>query len=345
MQKFARSIAAGAAVLLALLLIIDSHAAIEGARKSLSLCSGVLIPSLFPFMVTACFISDLPLSKRLQTLLAPVMRFLFRQPCAAAPVIALGLIGGYPVGARIAQRLFDRGEITDEQAHRLVLFCVNAGPAFVIGSVGGSLLASPSAGVLLFVSLCLSSLTLGVLTRFMPHASAEETPVKSKLPPPSFSHSLVNAVSDGCSGIVTICAWVIFFGSVCALIPQTEGRKVLVSILEVTGGCTGAAGSPLPIMASILGFGGLCVHCQIFSLAAKINIKPLFFFCGRVLSAVFAAFICEGLMRLFPQSVSTLANTGETLTAAGAVSAPAACALLFLCALVILDLDTCEKVC
>ena len=345
MQKFAKATALCAALFLAAMLIIDSGSAVKGARDALSLCSGVLIPSLFPFMVTSGFIADLPLPRKAEAVLSPLMRAAFRLPCAAAPAVIFGLIGGYPVGARMAQRLFLRGEITDEQAQRLLLFCVNAGPAFVIGTVGASLLSSPEAGVILFASLSISSLLLGCFLRFMPHSCADSPQSAGKKSPQSLSLSLVNAVSEGSAGIVSVCAWVIFFGSVCALIPPGAGRNAALCVLEVTGGCAESAGFSLPVTASVLGFGGLCVHCQCFSLASKIPIKPLMFFSARVLNAVFAAFICEGLTRVFPQSISTLAHSGEAFTAAGAAYPPAACALLFLCALVILDLDTCEKVC
>lgn len=344
MQKFARLIATAAAFTLAALLIIDSHAAVQGASAALTLCSGVLIPSLFPFMVTASFIAELEPPECLKRLFTPVLRLLFRQPCSAAPAILLGLTGGYPIGARMAQRLLDRGEITGEQAHRLTLFCVNAGPSFVIGAVGGSMLSSTSAGIIIFAALCLSSLFLGMLTRFIPGACADEPRQDEKAVSQSLTNSLVGSISDGCAGIVTVSAWVIFFGSVCALLSQSGARTVIMCILEVTGGCFAVGNISLPVIASVLGFGGLCVHCQIFSLASRISIKPLLFFCSRVLNAVFAAFICEGIVKLLPQSVSVIAGTGETLTAAASVSAPAACALLFLCSLVILELDTCEKV-
>ena len=90
----------------------------------------------------------------------------------------------------------------------MTLFCVNAGPAFVIGGVGAGMLGSVRAGVIIFVSLTLASLTLGALTRFIPHneTDAHTAQAISGLP---LSRALTEAVGEGTKNMISICAWIV----------------------------------------------------------------------------------------------------------------------------------------
>ncbi len=68
----------------------------------LALCGNVIIPSLFPFFVLSSLVVELGMSRYLGRLLQPVMAPLFRVNGACAAALALGFVGGYPVGARTA---------------------------------------------------------------------------------------------------------------------------------------------------------------------------------------------------------------------------------------------------
>ena len=91
----------------ALALILWPEEAMAAMKDGLSLCGNVILPSLFPFFVLSSLVVELGMSRCLGRLFQPVMAPLFRVNGACASAVALGFIGGYPVGARTAIALYE----------------------------------------------------------------------------------------------------------------------------------------------------------------------------------------------------------------------------------------------
>lgn len=104
----------------------------EGLRLSVS----VLIPSLFPFFICVNLTSALGLTGVLARVFAPVMRRMFHVSGAGCTAVLCGAAGGYPSGAQCAAALYREGQLSRAEAEYLLLFCNNAGPAFLFGAVG-----------------------------------------------------------------------------------------------------------------------------------------------------------------------------------------------------------------
>ncbi|MFR4562546.1 MAG: nucleoside recognition domain-containing protein [Flavonifractor plautii] len=120
----------------ALALVLWPGEAMSAMKDGLSLCGNVILPSLFPFFVLSSLVVELGMSRCLGRLFQPVMAPLFRVNGACASAVALGFIGGYPVGARTAIALYESGQCSRTEAERLLAFCNNSGPAFILGVVG-----------------------------------------------------------------------------------------------------------------------------------------------------------------------------------------------------------------
>ena len=321
----------------ALLLVFAPREMADGVRDGLTLCGTVVIPSLFPFFVLCTFVTRTGLSADLGRLLAPVTEKAFRLPGAAAGAILLGLCGGYPLGARMTSQLLERREVTQPQAERMCLFLVTAGPVFVTGTVGAGMLHSAAAGRLLLAAVTLGCLTLGLLLRFTDDAP---TPVREIPRRDGVAESLCAAVADGGKGMLSMCAWVILFSGVCracARLPAGAGTAAGY-LLEVTGGCRLAIenGLPLPLIAGILGFGGLSVQCQILPYVTACGVKPSRFWAFRVLSGGLAAVYAAALLRIFPHAEPAALLQGQTLRLSGA-SVSASVSLLCTAAVFILN--------
>ena len=105
-QKWLRDLLLTAALLAATAALVAApRQAIEGAKNGLTLCGNVIIPSLFPFFVLSSLVVDLGLAAYLGRALEGVMRPLFRVGGSCAAAVAMGFVGGYPVGARTALQL------------------------------------------------------------------------------------------------------------------------------------------------------------------------------------------------------------------------------------------------
>ena len=168
MIKLKKSIFQISAVLLCLVFMFKFPDTVtSGVTEGLKVCFYIILPSLFPFMVLSTYIIKSNLFEFAYKFLTPVSKFLFRQPACAVPVIIMSMIGGFPVGIKMIGNLLRENSITPKQAQRLCIFCMNGGPAFIITAVGVNMLGSAKAGVIMFVSLCLSSLIIGIFTRFL----------------------------------------------------------------------------------------------------------------------------------------------------------------------------------
>ena len=117
----------------ALALVLWPGEAMGAMRDGLKLCGNVIVPSLFPFFVLSSLVVELGMSRYLGRLFQPVMAPLFRVNGACASALALGFVGGYPVGARTAISLYQSGQCSKTEAERLLAFCNNSGPAFIFG--------------------------------------------------------------------------------------------------------------------------------------------------------------------------------------------------------------------
>ena len=202
----------GALLLCLLALLLFPQDAAQSARAALALCAQTVIPSLFPFFVLSSLLIACGASALLSALLAPLMRPLFGLSGAGAAALALGLCGGYPVGARTAAELVESGALSREEGERLLIFCNNAGPGFLLGICGGAVFTSPRAGAALYLIHAASALFTGILlTRRLPPLSAPFSAGAAPRRSVSLSAALPAAVQGALAGILNVCAFVVFF--------------------------------------------------------------------------------------------------------------------------------------
>lgn len=293
--------------LISFMLLRFPETAGQGISDGIDICLGTLIPSLYPFMIVSSLIINLNLFSFFEKCFSKAAEFIFGLPGKCLGVILMSLIGGFPIGGKMTKDLYEKGEISSCQGQRLLMFCVNPGPAFAISSVGFYMLGSKKIGLIIYLSLIVSSLIVGILTRFI--VDDEDSYFTEKFPESShrFSDSFVKSVSGGSSSMLSVCAWVISFSCINRLIeitPLSNSFKFFsYCILEVTNGCLVSSGNlPIPIIAGIIGFGGFCTHFQIMSAINTLKLKYKYFFASRIFCGALAVIICNFALKLFPVS-------------------------------------------
>ncbi len=351
--------AATAALLLvwgAALLCWPSQAA-AAAYEGLRLSAEVIIPSLFPFFVLASLVVLLGLGARLGRIFSPVMEPVFHISGAGGAALAVGLIAGYPVGARTVRDLYEAGTLSKGESERLLGFCNNCGPAFLIGAAGAGVFGSTAAGLLLVLCHWLGALSVGVLMGRMAPKSRHRSPKAPVIRSVSFAKAFTDAVRSALSSTLNVCAYVVLFSVLLSLM-QLSGvlafcsdllssaglptaGAVVTGVIELSNGVaaldSGSLSARLITASLILGFGGLSVQCQTLAVLDGSGLSVRYELCGKLLHGLLAALWTWGILSLFPQAVPALAVRSDR-TAAGwlASSLPAAgwgCigALLVLC--------------
>ena len=311
-------------MLLSLLLFPDQS--VTAAKDGVQLCLNVIVPSLFPFFVLSTLCVELGLIRALGSLAGPLMAPLFRVGGACAGAFLLGIVGGYPVGARTAIALYESGQCSRDEAERLMSFCNNSGPAFILGVVGAGIFSSSAAGLWLYGAHVAASILVGLLFRFYGKGTvtvSEFSPAHSS--DISVSELFIRAVKDAFSSAMNICAFVIFFTVVIRLLfltgiitrlasilvlllgnlglHQDMAESLLSGAIEMTSGVwslrdmAASLGNRLCMAAFILGWAGLSVHCQVLSFIGKSGLSTRTYFFGKLLHGILSAVLVFLLSR------------------------------------------------
>jgi len=326
------------------MIIFRDEAGTAGAAHGVRLCAQQLIPALFPFMVVCMFIGACGADEIIGRAVEPAAGLLFRIPRRASSSVLLSFIGGYPVGAHTVNALYKSGEITARQANDMLCFCVNAGPAFIVGAVGQRMLGSASAGFLLLAAHLSASLIIGAAVTRIRRDGWQS--VRNTTSPPRktapFTEALVESVSAAAGEMIKICAWVVLFCSLSGIFSSLTQNKILLTgghmLLEVTTGCLYVKDMALPVMALVLGFGGLCVHGQIFA-AVSFPLSGMKFFIFRLIHALLSGLITLILCRLFPGTVPAFSNAVTPLPQTNPSGGLASVSLMVMCAVLLISLS------
>ena len=323
-----RALLLGAGLLLsAAALLLWPEQAVTAARDGLRLCGNVIVPSLFPFFVLSSLVVELGLSRYLGQLFQRFMVPLFRVNGTCASALALGFVGGYPVGARTAIALYRSGQCTKTETERLLAFCNNSGPAFIFGVVGTGIFHSGPAGLLLYLTHVAASLAVGLLFRFYKPHDGPASPRGSgsvQFQTGNAGAAFTRSVTGALSGILNICAFVICFTVILRLLTLCSAldlaaevlaflfrplgmdriwaRRLLTGVVELSSGVTalsgGAISGRLSMAAFMLGWAGLSVHCQVLAFLGDSGLSMGTYLSGKLLHGILSAALLRLLMPL-----------------------------------------------
>ena len=335
-----RDLFLGLALLCATLsLMLYPQDSMSAAREGLMLCYNVIIPSLFPFFVLSALVVDLGLAGYIGRALEGFMRPHFHVTGACASACVLGCVGGDPDGARPARSLYQKGMCTKTEAERLLSFCNNSGPAFILGVVGAGVFASSRVGVLLYLAHAAASICVGLFFRFYRRGKkGREARVSPKFEAERFTTAFTGAVKNSFLSTLNICAFVVFFTVVIRLLflsgalpalarllgvllsplgfTQEWAERLLTGAIELSSGVwtlSGAGGMAgrMSMAAFMLGWAGLSVHCQVLSFLGGSGLSVRTYIAGKFLHGGLAALFTALLVRLFPLKEPVAAYLAE----------------------------------
>lgn len=300
-------------------LTLCSGQVIESCRYAVELCLSLILPSLFPFFVLSVLLNRLGLPGYLGRLLTPLASRVYGITGAGASALLIGLTGGYPLGAAYIADMERSGAITAREGERLLAFCNNSGPAFIIGAVGAGAFGSGKAGLLLYLCHVLSAMLTGLFFRQKDYCR-EIPPLQ--LDTVYISHALPEAVKQAMGALLNVCGFVMCFtvlvglldaggafSLLCGQLSAAFGLELqfthaaLTGVLELgsaAGALRGLSPTPLnmALAAGILGWGGISVHFQTLAVLAGSKIKGALHFAGRLISASIGMVLAYALSML-----------------------------------------------
>lgn len=116
-------------------LIVFPKTNLIAARDGILLWANNLVPTLLPFLIATELLTKTDTVRIFGKFFTKWMRPLFNVPGEAAFAFLMGMISGYPVGAKIITDFRKQDICTKEEAERMLAFCNNSGPLFIIATV------------------------------------------------------------------------------------------------------------------------------------------------------------------------------------------------------------------
>lgn len=299
--------------------VFGSSEVTRGIKNGIIFCAEALVPSVLPYMIIACFAVKSGVNALLGRLLDRASLFLFglSGKCAAAMII--GLIGGYPVAAKGIEALYKSGAISGYEARKCAYSAFCAGTGFVVSFAGARLLGSAEIGWAILAAQIISALILAIANRFI-FPQKNNIDDYNSLAEVKLSEAFIESVSDGAYAAIDMCAMVIVFSSFSGL---TEKMPILSVILEVCNACNILSeNNNIALLAFAIGFGGLCVHLQIFRILKNIKLNKYLFFLYRIIQGIITSTLTFIFIKLFRISLpvfSSLSSQPE-LSLSGSVT-------------------------
>lgn len=277
-------------------LILDSRCAADSARAALELCTGTLIPCLFPlFVVSAMLVPGL------KAIRFPFLSRLLGIPAGSEGIFLLGCAGGFPVGAACIAQAAEQHSISKADAARMLGICSFCGPSFLFGVIAA--VRSLEEAAMLFLIQLETALVTAAFWPGPSRASYQSSAEPVSLP---------EAVRRSLSSMASVCAWVILAGVAAGflsrwlfpLIPPAPG-VLLTGLLELTNGVFALERAPEGLrflLCSVFAvFGGVSVLLQIGGLAAWAGLSMTQCIAQKAVQAILAAILALLLLRFGPR--------------------------------------------
>ena len=309
-------------LLFTICLIIFSKSNIQAVKNSLNIWFNNVIPPLFPFFIATELLNHTNIPKVFGNMFNKIMRPIFNVPGIGAYALIMGIISGYPVGAKIVTNFRNQNLCTKEEAERLITFTNNSGPLFILGTVGISLFFDYSIGLLLLFTHILACISVGIIFRFWKSKEKEKRNtniINNNITFNSLGEILSKSIIYAINSVILIGGFIVLFGIVLSILQKTYILNflkipfipifnllniktefiipILTGILELTNGVTTVSSitsqnlaTNVIISAFLLGFGGISIMLQVLSIISKsdISIKP--YILGKLLQGIFSAF-------------------------------------------------------
>lgn len=144
------------------LLLFFSKTNLIASKNGLILWATCIVPSLFPFFVAIELLNNTTIPNLFGKIFSKFMNPIFNVPGEGAYAFVMGVICGYPTGAKIIGDFYSNNFCTKSEAERMLAFTNNSGPLFVLGTVGVTFFGNTEIGFLLLITHLLSAVTVGI---------------------------------------------------------------------------------------------------------------------------------------------------------------------------------------
>lgn len=300
-----RMLSTAGILLLLLFLLKFPQEALSASREGMSLWLNTLIPTLLPFIILTGVLIGMGSAEKLTS---PVRRFwnicMGISPSGAYAFL-LGMLCGYPMGAKITSDMYRHGKIGQREAEYLLTFSNHASPVFINTYLIHICLKNQADSENVYLILLLSAALTMLFFRFIVFKGCtitDDFSSTSKMEPSasgSIGTLLDTSIMNGFETLARLGGYILLFSILSACIRHYWKFSVLTACiflgsLELTTGLHFLVQAALPhsltalCAMSMVSFGGLCILAQTKSvLHSDLSILPYIW--AKCMNAVFTA--------------------------------------------------------
>ncbi len=281
----------------------------EAINDSLMLWIQDLLPSMFPFFVLSSILIEIQFSRYIPYFFKKFFYNIMGIRDTMVSIFILSMLSGFPNNARMIRLLYQQQDISLEEADRSLIFCHFSNPIFVFSVVGVIFLKNKIFGIIIWISIFLGNIILGIFTRNMTSTNQYDYTEKeddcqsiSKI----IIHSIQSSI-DSCLLILGILTCFFIFSHLVLyhIHLSIYSSTIVKGILEITMGIQSLSYLSISnvykvvISTMFLSFGGLSVHMQVISQIADTDISYHSFLNARIIHSIISGLISFVLYYIF----------------------------------------------
>ena len=280
-----------------------------GAKLGLTLWFHTVLPALLPFMILSSFMIKQNVTGSVSRVVYPVFARIFGLSRAGCYPAVIGLLSGYPVGAKTTAQLYREKMLSKDEAQYLLTFCNNASPMFLLEYIGVNCMGLKYPAVLPIIVYLSAWLGTFIAGRRRFYRQNTEGLRSFCCEEQSIIVSLDESILDAFVTITKIGGYIMLFSILAQilseLLPVSDIIKYIgIGILEITTG--GAVISKLAVadwlrnalLAGLCAFGGLSSAAQTASVLTGTDLKTSAYLGSKLRQAVIAVLLAAVWFRL-----------------------------------------------
>lgn len=305
------------AIYLTYLLLRYPTQALEYASTGLLLWFQKMIPTLLPFMIISGVMVRMNLTGRFARFFHPLFHLIWGTSLNGSYVILMGMLCGFPMGARVIGELCHAGRLSEKEGAFLLAFCNNIGPIYFISFVMSTL--SLYGNYIPFLIMYGVPLCYGFILRLVSNLraikkssprtmfqaasirAAHDLHISNEASVSSYNRpSLLSAVDDsvisGLIGIGKLGGYMVLFNLLnIMLLPFSSLPENFLSfcncILEITSGISRTGINGLYMILILLPFGGFSCIAQTYSMVKDTGLSVSHYFMHKCIQTAITAII------------------------------------------------------
>lgn len=276
--------------------------ALSAAKEGMSLWLNTLVPTLLPFLILTGILLYTDSIEKIFSPFKILWKTLLGLSPSGAYAFFLGILCGYPMGAKIASELYTHHKINKQEAEYLLTFSNNASPAFLISYLTHTCLQNTVSPAIILSILLSSNFICMIVFRFILFKNKTCTLVsknvlKKETSTTSSSGTIIDvSIMNGFETISKIGGYILIFSLLSACISHywiftPFSQYLILGILEITTGLHTISTAPISFSLKfiyamgITAFGGICIMAQTRSVTNK-ELSFIPFFLSKCLNAL-----------------------------------------------------------